>query len=348
MSRVNQHWVSNVTVQAVEQFGQSHGGRIIAGLNRSTDPERVLLSEMFLAAACQDLDKRFLEFLADDSSTPKPQVKTPASELDSRPQYPRPNGDIYYARKWGEYWDVDVLIKAREQNQFALLAGPPGTGKTAMAEAAFGAELVTIVMTGETTVGELVGSFIPDGQGGYVWVDGPLLVAVREGRPILVDEILLGDPKVLSVLYPLMDGRGFLDVTENPSIGVVEAKSGFYLLGSGNPNVPGARMSEALTSRFPLQVEVTTDFDLALALGVDDRMVTFSSNLATKASGRKASISWGPQFRELLAFKKTEEIWGRPFAIRNLMRLVPRQDLEAVTVVAQTVFPGSELKAAKI
>lgn len=332
----------------------TNAGRILAGLHTSSSEERETLACHLLAAVAQDNVDVCHEFLEDESKSYTGQnLKTPEEKTEpvleeSRPTYTRPNGDLYYARKWGKFWDVEVLKTARSSGQYTLLAGPPGTGKTAMAEGAFGSDLVTIVMTGETTVSEMVGSFIPDGAGGYIWIDGPLLVAVQEGRPILVDEILLGDPKVLSVLYPLMDGRGFLDVTENPDIGVVKAKEGFFLIGSGNPGVPGAKMSGALTSRFPLQVEVTTDYDLALSMGVDESVVTFASALATRASGRKATISWAPQFRELLAFKKTEELWGRAFAIQNLMRLVPRQDLEAVQNVARTVFPGADLKAARI
>lgn len=344
-------WITEAVSEAVQMVGYAEGAKVISSLGASGSPERQKIADLLVAAMAQTRSEEARNYLASVAGTspalPEPD-SVPVVVEEERPKLVRPNGKLYYARKWGEKWDVEVLKTAREHNQFTLLLGQPGTGKTALVEAVWD-DLITTVVTGDTMVSGLVGGFIPDGMGGYLWVDGPLLIAVREGRPILIDEILLANPVVLSVLYPLMDGRGFLDVQENPAIGNVQAAEGFFIVGAANPNVPGAKLSEALASRFPVQVEVTTDWELAKTLGVDGRVVDVLEALSFAASGRNSSISWAPQFRELEDFNVQEKIYGRPWAIRNLMARVPKGDLEEITTRVAPLLGGLEaVKPAKI
>lgn len=247
-----------------------------------------------------------------------PSVAEPEEEF-----YMRPNGQKYFHRPWGEsHTDVQVLQKARIANQFPLLYGPPGTGKTAMAEAAYGEELVTILGTGDTEVADLVGGYIQNIEGAYEWIDGPLLIAMEEGRPLLVDEIGIIDPKVLTVLYGAMDGRRELRVTADPSRGIVKAKDGFFVIGATNPNAPGVRLSEALLSRFTLHVEVLTDYALARKLRVNKDIVAMAQSLDHRVRNT-GELEWAPQFRELLAFRDVESQFGRRFAIENLIASAP-------------------------
>lgn len=279
-------------------------------------------------------------------------VEEEEAVLDTELEYTRPNGEIYYARDWSGKKDVDVLRKARVAKLFPFLYGPPGTGKTALAEAAFGEDLLTIVISGDTEVTDLVGQFVPNpeygvkaGEPEFIWVDGALLTAVREGRPVLIDEVGLADAKVLSVIYPLMDGRRKLYVSMNPSIGELDATEGFFIIGATNPNAPGVRMSEALLSRFLLHVEVTTDWALARKLGVQEKLVTAASNLAERVESN--TLSWAPQFRELLAFRDISKEFGVPFAVKNLLASCPEMDRDEVQEVFRRAF-GDEALAARI
>ena len=284
------------------------------------------------------------------AAAPKPGALTTAEE-----KITRPNGQDYWVRKVGDHHDVALVREARDRGINVLLTGEPGTGKTALIEAAFGSggsPLYTVQGSGDTELADFVGGYVQvvsrasDGKEmiRYEWVDGPLLRAMEEGVPLYIDEIPLIDPKVLPGVYSLMDGRNELRVTQNPERGVVKAKEGFYIVAACNPKAPGARMSEALTSRFSLQFEVTTDYGLARRLGVPAKMVTAAQNMQRKVE--KDEMSWAPQLRELLAFRDIASIYGEDTALANIVSISPEIDRSLVLDVMTRSFSKkiSELK----
>lgn len=263
----------------------------------------------------------------------------------------RPNGSKYYARTWGVHQDVATLRKAREATSggvlspmFALLYGAPGTGKTALVEAAFDS-VYTVMGTGDTEVSDFIGGYVQMPSGNYEWVDGSLLRAAEEGGVLFIDEIGLIDPKVLSVVYGAMDGRKEIVVTANPTRGTISIHPDFYVVAATNPNAPGVRLSEALLSRFTLQAEMTTDWTLAKKLGVPQYLIIAATNLSKKQENNETS--WSPQMRELLAFRDIEATFGQEFAIQNLLASAPEIDRPVVADVISRAA-GMECRPARI
>lgn len=260
----------------------------------------------------------------------------------------RPNGDVYFTRKWGEHDDIQVLRTARTKKQYVFLYGAPGCGKTAAIEAAFHDQpggFYTVLGSGDTEVADLVGGYVQTPSGSFLWEDGPLIKAAESGGTLLIDEIGLIDPKVLSVAYGLMDGRQEYTVTANPERGTVKAQPGFFVLGATNPNAPGVRLSEALLSRFAVHTEWSTDWGLARKLGAPTAVVTAAQNLAKKQ--QSSEVSWAPQMRELLAFRDVAETFGTKFAISNLLAAAPEIDRPVVADVLSRVF-GEPCLPAKV
>jgi nitric oxide reductase NorQ protein len=236
---------------------------------------------------------------------------------------PRPNGELYYPRRLAGGTDVAVLRRLRDQNIPVLLYGPPGTGKTALVEAAF-PDLLTVAGTGDTIVDDFLGSYAPLPEaGGYEFVHGPLVVAMREGRPLLVDDATLIPPKVLSVLYPAMDGRGVVNIPAHRNERV-DAADGFYVVAGHNPGVHGAILGEALASRFAVHIEVTTDWDLARRLGVPAPAIAAAIDLNNDLAADR--LSWAPQLRELLGFTQVRKALGLAAAVANLAGRAPAED----------------------
>lgn len=260
----------------------------------------------------------------------------------------RPNGTEYHVRKIGHHDDVAALQEARKKGLPVMAYGPPGTGKTALIEAAYcvgGTVVHTVQGTGDTETADFIGSFTQLPGGNFEWTDGPMLRAMENGEVLYIDEIALIDPKVMAVVYSVMDGRGEYQVTANPERGTVKAAEGFYIASACNPNAPGARLSEAILSRFVLQFEVQTDYALAKALGVAAKMVTCAQNLQKKYES--GEVGWAPQLRECLAFRDISEVLGEDVALRNVISGAPEIDRVVVQDVLQRTY-GKSIEALSI
>jgi hypothetical protein len=278
-------------------------------------------------------------------ATPRPAPPAPTaapSAPASAPKPPpratgavtRPNGQVYHPRALADIPDVDALRKLRGAGVPALLYGPPGTGKTSLVEAAF-PEVITVAGDGDTTVGDFIGEYTQRPDGTYEFIYGPLIRAMTEGRVLFIDDATLISPAVLAVIYPAMDGRREVIVKANKGE-TIKAADGFYVIGGHNPGVHGAILTEALSSRFSVQVRVSTDYDLARSLKIDSRAITAARNLATRQAN--GEIGWSPQLRELLAFQKVAGILGLDAAIANLAGVAPEEDRDVVAKVIATTF----------
>ena len=277
-------------------------------------------------------------------AAPAPTVTTPAAPATTgrtkHVVFARPNGEPYYARAIpGATHDVDMLRQARGStlldNIYVLAYGKPGTGKTSAFEAAF-PDLITVTCNRDTDMDALFGTWVQNPDGTYEWIYGPVAVGAMEGRPVLLDEIAVAPPQVITDLYESMDGRGTMRIKNNPKLPVINIADGFWIGGAFNPHAPGADVSDALLSRFGIHIEATTDYALAADVGVPAKFIKVAKNLQEKQAGNK--VTFVHQMRELLIAKKNVERFGMEFAVRNFVGIAPEDDRPIVADVASRVF----------
>jgi nitric oxide reductase NorQ protein len=113
-----------------------------------------------------------------------------------------------------------------------------------------------------------------------------------------------------------------------------------------NPGVHGAILTEALSSRFSVQIEVSSDYDLAADLGIDKRIVGAARELDKMR--QKGDIGWAPQFRELLAYRKIHGILGEAAAVSNLLGIAPAEDRDVVRAALEKAFTISSVEPLKL
>lgn len=158
--------------------------------------------------------------------------------------------------EFGCYKHVLSIVKGGSFLPF-YITGESGNGKTLGVEQACAKanrELVCVNITNETTEEDLMGSFILD-SGDMIWKDGPVLVAMRRGAVLLLDEIDQATTNIMCLQTVLQNKPYYVKKTNE----MVSPVNGFTIVatantkgnGSGSDRFIGANvLNEAFLERF--------------------------------------------------------------------------------------------------
>ena len=187
---------------------------------------------------------------------------------------------------FGHFADVRMIIKSGKFYP-TYVTGLSGNGKTMMIEqiaAQEGRELVRANITKETDEDDLIGGFrLIDGK--TVWQNGPVIVAMERGAILLLDEVDLGDAKLMC-LQPVLEGKPIYLKKINR---VIHPAPGFNILATANTKGKGSDdgrfigtnvMNEAFLERFsitfeqeypPLKTEMKILNNVLQSSGIEDK-----------------------------------------------------------------------------
>jgi MoxR-like ATPase len=139
---------------------------------------------------------------------------------------------------FGNHKDIDVIIKSM-QFYPAYISGPTGNGKSTTVEQACAKNkrpLIRVNLNMMTDEDQLIGSkTLVDGN--VEIVEGPVMIAMRLGIPLLLDEIDAGSANTLLCLQPILEGKPYYFKLKNE---LVYPAKGFTVFATANTKGKGS------------------------------------------------------------------------------------------------------------
>ncbi len=139
---------------------------------------------------------------------------------------------------FGNYTDLENIIKSGIFYP-AYISGPTGNGKSTMVEqicAKHKKPLIRVNLNMMTDEEQLIGSKTLE-NGDVKVVEGPVLIAMRTGTTLLLDEIDAGAANTLLCLQPILEGKPYYFKLKNEMI--IPAK-GFNVIATANTKGKGS------------------------------------------------------------------------------------------------------------
>ncbi|VDM40792.1 unnamed protein product [Toxocara canis] len=228
-------------------------------ISEQTDWQQCLADQGFflLAARCrtsadEDLVKRTLEKHLKRSIDPERlfAIDSPYMPESIRHEELR-DGDVVLTSAMCRM--IVLCTQAWLCDEPVLMVGETGCGKTTVAGIIAKEKLLSMNCHERTETSDFLGSLRPVGDGTFCWMDGIVVQAMKEGRPLLIDEISLAADSVLERLNPLFEPSRTLLLTDVGTVAEeVKAKSGFNVIATMNPGGDYGKkeLSKALRNRF--------------------------------------------------------------------------------------------------
>jgi hypothetical protein len=163
---------------------------------------------------------------------------------------------------FGNYADLENIIKAKIFYP-AYISGPTGNGKSTMIEqicAKHKRPLIRVNLNMMTDEEQLIGTKTLE-DGNVLIVEGPVLIAMRTGCTLLLDEIDAGSANTLLCLQPILEGKPYYFKLKNEMIVPAE---GFNIFATANTKGKGSDdgryigtnvLNEAFLERFAVTFE---------------------------------------------------------------------------------------------
>lgn len=160
---------------------------------------------------------------------------------------------------FGNHKDIDTIIKSK-QFYPAYISGPTGNGKSTTVEQACAKNkrpLIRVNLNMMTDEDQLIGSkTLVDGN--VQVIEGPVIIAMRNGIPLLLDEIDAGSANTLLCLQPILEGKPYYFKMTNE---LIYPAPGFTVFATANTKGKGSDdgryigtnvLNEAFLERFAI------------------------------------------------------------------------------------------------